>query len=182
MWLGPGHSKGQAGLVAISGASQLEGRCRVSTTPQYGSEVEPYLVADPADRRRLVAVWQQDRYVTGGSLALAVSTSGDGGQTWQRRAVPGLTGCPVGGRSRNSDPWLAFGPDGRAYLVSVPGHISQVSFEPDTSVVVSHSDDGGITWSKAVEVAPKCAFCFQFNDKPAITADPASAGTAYVTW
>ena len=52
---------------------------------------------------------------------------------------------------------------------------------PETSVVVNHSSDGGMTWSAPVVVAPKCA-CSQFNDKPAVTADPAAAGTAYVVW
>jgi hypothetical protein len=162
-------------VVLTSGAHSA---CSVSGHPQPGAAVEPMVAASPADPRRLIATWQQDRYEEGGSLAFGVSVSSDGGRTWRSRDVPGMTDCPSGGNDRSSDPWASIGADGKAYLAGVPGSIGTSGF-PVTNVVVGTSADGGDSWQSPVAVTHDDQ---TFNDKESVTADPFRANTAYVAW
>src|SRR5215213_3071790 len=51
------------------------------------TEIEPWVDANPADRKNLIAGWQQDRWSNGGSRGLMAGYSKDGGRTWTR-SVP----------------------------------------------------------------------------------------------
>jgi hypothetical protein len=173
----PALAQAPAGLVRISGASPLARSCQTAAA-QRGSEVEPTIAVDPRDPRVLVAAWQQDRYTAGGgAAALGVAYSRDGGATWARAVVPGVTECRGRG-GRNSDPWLSFGPDGTVYLASLPGSISGAR-GLRTSVAVSTSRDGGATWSQPIRVSRAGD---RSGDKEAVTADPTRPGHAYVVW
>jgi hypothetical protein len=163
-------------LVALSGWSPFPGRCGTGNATQAGAEAEVHLAVDPRDPARLVAAWQQDRSRTAGTLATGVSVSADGGRTWRRADVPGTTTCPSGRFDRTSDPWVSIGPDGTAYVATVPGRL--VKGSPITKVVVNRSLDGGATWSSQVVVADEGAF----EDKETVTADPIRPGAAYVIW
>jgi hypothetical protein len=165
------------GLSAVSGASPLARSCEGKTV-QRGSEVEPSLAADPADGRLLVAAWQQDRYsVGGGAAALGVAFSRDGGASWARAAVPGMTDCR-GVHGRISDPWLSWGPDGSVYLVSAAGRLSsRHGLRTGVEVAVSH--DGGASWAAPTTLQ---AAIGPFNDKPSVTAEPRRRGHAYAVW
>src|SRR5689334_6866493 len=48
------------------------------------SEVEPQVAVDPTNSNHLVGVWQQDRWIDGGSNGLVSAYSTDGGATWTR--------------------------------------------------------------------------------------------------
>src|SRR4051794_28582361 len=165
-------------LVRISGASPIPRACD-GATAQRGSEVEPTLAIDPRrGRRSLVAAWQQDRYVRGGgAAALGMAYSRDGGSSWKRARVPGITGCR--GRSgRTSDPWLSTGPEGTVYLASLPGRVTPRD-GLRTTVAVSVSRDGGASWSAPTTIARAGS---RFNDKETVTADPTRPGHAYLVW
>lgn len=164
--------------VGVSGDTPFHEPCGVVGVPDRASEVEPSLAVNPTDAGNLVAVWQQDRFAShGGALSNVVGASFDGGATWTRVLVPGVSRCTGGRFSRATDPWLSFGPDGVAYLVSL-------AFDGDVTgpnaLLVHTSRDGGLSWSGPSTVVEDVAF--MLNDRETITADPAVPGRAYVVW
>ena len=55
------------------------------STNYPGSQVEPYVVANPTRANNLVGIWQQDRWNDGGARGLVVSVSmGDHARRYQR--------------------------------------------------------------------------------------------------
>jgi hypothetical protein len=167
-----------APIQAVAGSTPFPGGCP-PFSPEPGTEnaqYEPYAVADPADPRRLVAAWIQD-----GGLSNIVGVSGDGGQTWKRVLVPGVSHCTGGNTGGAVDPWLAAGPDRTVYMVSLGADLSPgfPFTNPKTQVVVNRSTDAGSTWSPAVAVQPEDG---GYYDKPSITADPKIPGKVYAVW
>jgi hypothetical protein len=76
-------------LVRLSGASPFPGPCGAENViAERDAEVEPSIAVDPRAPRRIVAAWMQDD----GRSNLVVA-SRDGGRTWTRVLVPGLTDC-----------------------------------------------------------------------------------------
>lgn len=162
----------------FAAASPFPGSCGVEGHYSKDSEVEPSLAVNPLNRKNIVIAWIQDRFDGPGGLGIVVAASTDGGRTWKRAVVPGLSICSGGSHSRVSDPWLSFGPDGILYLATVPLEPSQV-FLGTSAVAVNVSRDGGLTWSDPVLAEPQDQFT---NDKESLTADPFRAGTAYVVY
>lgn len=119
-------------------------------------------------------------------IATAASVSFDGGVTWQESFPPATP------YQFFSDPALAFNADGRLYFAYIAAHGPQgPAIGP--SIVVSHSDDGGVTWSKVVTIArgqggtPTPFFAPEiFQDKVFIGADSGAQSPfrnrVYVTW
>jgi hypothetical protein len=105
----------------------------------------------------------------------------DGGQTWTEYAVP------YRGYRYTGDPSVSFDADGTAYLGTL-GWAQAQNLNPggnSPDVVVSHSTDGGLTWSVPVRVATgtgseKSVGQSTFQDKPYLTAW--GHGNAIVTW
>ena len=143
------------------------------------SEVEPSLAVNPTNPNNVVGVWQQDRWSNGGARGLVAAASTDGGATWSRVVVPGLSSCSGGALQRVSDPWLSFAPNGDLYLSSLAFNSPGL---PGFSgvIFVSKSTDGGFTWSNPVTVE---GLDRRFvTDKETVTADPTDARLAYVVW
>jgi hypothetical protein len=82
-----------------------------SVDAEHGREQDLSMVVDPRDPRRVVAAWVQDA-----ALGFVVATSGDGGDTWERSVVPGVTRCTGGPAEHVLHARLAVGPDGRLWL------------------------------------------------------------------
>jgi hypothetical protein len=142
---------------------------------------EAYAAADPRNPDRVIVVWQTQ---SGSGSVVQWSRSLDGGDTWSApRATPinACAGGPVAGATRASDPWAAFGPDGRAY-VSALAWTPNPDDGPDlvSALVVVASPDGGSTWEApvAAAVAPSRAIA---HDNLGLTADPTRPGTIYAT-
>jgi hypothetical protein len=155
-----------AGPHRVSVASPFAG----CSTPEAftNAEVEPALAADPLEPRRLIAVYQQDRYHGGGARGIVAAASSDGGASWSHGTLP-VSRCA--GRSARqypfaSDPWVSVGPDGRIYASTLSDVVSVLT-----------STDWGASWSTPVLLRGR-----GLNDKPIVTADPRRAGTAYVVW
>src|SRR5262245_35586136 len=110
---GPGSPFAGCTADDVSGQEQLGG----ANVP--ASEVEPTLAVNPTNRDNVVGVWQQDRWSNGGARGLVAAVSLDGGATWSRAVVPGLSICSGGVLQRVSDPWLSFAPNGDLYLSSL---------------------------------------------------------------
>jgi hypothetical protein len=104
-------------------------------------DTEPSLAVNPANSNNLIAAWMR---ASGFSIAIATSYSMDGGTTWstpayQPHLYPGF---------RSADPSVVFSSTGAAYLCYIDYEVSHDS----GYVMVAHSNDGGASFSPAVQV------------------------------
>jgi hypothetical protein len=172
--------------VTVSGPSPY---ASCSTSPllpdefnYVNAEVEPWISVNPTNSVNFVGVWQQDRFSFGGAHGLVAGFTSTGGTSWGETTLP-FSSCAPGGLNfeRASDPWVSFGPDGRAYAVSISfNEVANV----DNSVAASTSTDGGKTWSppRLVDLITGADANRFFDDKESVTADPTRPGVAYVVW
>jgi hypothetical protein len=145
------------------------------------TELEPWVAANPANRRNLIGSYQQDRWLDGGAKGLVAAYSFNGGQSWKPVPLP-FSECAApfyGGNvlhyERASDPWQSIGKDGIAYAVTL-----SFSNNGDNAVGAARSLDGGRTWTNQQAIIADSAAAF--NDKESVTADPRLPGTAYAVW
>ena len=92
------------GLTAAVEAALVREPTRVSIPSPFAgcstreaftnAEVEPALAADPRNRNRLIAVYQQDRYHGRGARGIVAAASTDGGLSWSHVALP-VSSCAV---------------------------------------------------------------------------------------
>jgi hypothetical protein len=154
-------------LAPIAGPAQPE------------TETEPFFAIDPENPKHLLAGYQEDRFEDGGCRVLTAAVSFNGGKTWRETIIPNLTTVAGGSYQRTSDPWVAFGPGGRAYFASLG--FDETS--PRNGVYVSTSEDGGLTWGDPVAVHSGTQ---NFDDKEAIIVDNRNdspyKGRLYVGW
>src|SRR6266567_549338 len=189
-------------LVTVSSADPYAG-CPTdgqSGTVTVNAEVEPQAAVNPHNPGNMIGAWQQDRWSNGGAHGLLAGFSTDGGKTWGESQLP-FSGCvsginpvldPFTGTpyNRASDPWVSIGPDGTAYAVGLLATETTVSGggNNDTGVAAAASTDGGQAWGNARLIksdqgtSPIFEVTHFFNDKESVTADPKTAGTAYVVW
>jgi hypothetical protein len=110
----------EARVRATPWVESVQQIARQNVAPQPGSEpdtlVEPDVAISPVNPRIAVAAAHNGRFPDGGAVAIAYAWTRDGGKTWRHAAVPGLTKATGGAYLRASDPVVAFGPDGTAYL------------------------------------------------------------------
>jgi hypothetical protein len=146
---------------------------------QPETQTEPHLALNPERETHLLASYQEGRFSDGGARALTFAVSFNSGRTWQEGLIPGLTHATGGPFERASDPWVAFGPGGRAYYASLGFN----ERSPENGIFVSVSEDGGRTWGDPVAVHTATA---DFNDKEAIVVDNQAGspfrGRVYVGW
>lgn len=173
----PKAAPGRAGWLRISRdilAPDSASRAQPET------QAEPFLAINPEKETNLLAGYQEGRFDDGGARGLAYAYSKNNGKTWTEGLIPGLT-LSTGGRfQRASDPWVAYGPGGRAYYASLLFNETN----PDNGVFVSASADGGKTWGPPVAV--HLGGAAEFDDKEAVVvdtrADSPFRGRVYVGW
>ena len=97
--------EGRAGVGAVGVAEPdhrpFPVRCWLQRSAADGTlyrnaEVEPWVSSNPADRRNLIAVWQQDRWSNGGAQGLLTGVSFDRGDSWRRPTPPPFSRCAGG--------------------------------------------------------------------------------------
>jgi len=165
-------------LQAISGPSPFAAGCPgalFDDTNITGHELEPMITVNPARPRNIIAAWKQD-VGPDSTRSDLVASSQNGGRTWTRTTIPGLSVCTGGTADAASDPWLSAGGDGTVYFGGLAADISTAP--PTNAVVASQSGDGGRTWASPATVAPP----LQTNETDAITANPTLDGHAYMVW
>lgn len=146
-------------------------------TNYRNAPVEPFVTVDPANPAHLIGVWQQDRWSNGGASGLLTAVSMDRGRTWTSTYAH-FSACSGGIYDRASDPWVAISPDGTAYQVALGLKDNNAT----TSVLVSRSTDGGLTWGDPVTLILDPSTSPQGDDKESITADPNDAHYVYSVW
>jgi hypothetical protein len=165
-------------LQAISGASPFAAGCPgalFDETRVTGAEIEPAITVNPANPRNIIATWQQDVGLFASRSDL-IGYSRNGGKTWKRVTIAGLSRCTGGSFDSATDPWLSAGPDGTIYFSGAV--LSLSSDPPPAALVASRSRDAGRSWSPVVTFAgPNVRV-----EREVITADPARPGHAYVVW
>src|SRR3954468_14876223 len=166
-------------LTAASGPSPFTAGCPGAFHDEAkvtGLVIEPAIAVNPRNPRNIVATWKQDISGPFNARDDLVASSVDGGRTWRRTTIPGLTRCSGGTSDTASDPWVSAGGDGTLYFGGQAGDVS--SDPPPIAVVASHSRDGGRHWAAPATVAPPRGG----NEQPAITGSPALRRHAYMTW
>jgi hypothetical protein len=108
------------------------------------AQAEPHIMRSPTNPDFLVATFQEGRFATiGGALDCGFGISRDGGLTWTRALIPGLTRTLGGTYFRATDPVAAIDQNGNIYLNT----LTAVDTNFNTgAVVVSRSTDGGLTF------------------------------------
>src|SRR5712691_3745974 len=112
-------------LQPISGPSPFAAGCPGAVGDEeriVGDEIEPAITVNPANPRNVIATWQQD--LGAAVRSDLVASSLDGGKTWTRTTIPGLTICTGGTADVASDPWVSAGRDGTVYFVGAAGFLS----------------------------------------------------------
>ncbi|MBP2329569.1 hypothetical protein JOF56_009954 [Kibdelosporangium banguiense] len=171
--------------VVVSVPSPYPANC--NGAPQTGtnyshSEVEPFVAVNPAQPRNRIAVWQQDRWSTGGANGVLARVSFDGGAIWQASVSPPFSRC-AGGSPRNggdyeraTDPWVTASPAGDAYFMALAFNNSNTT----NAMLVARSRDGGRRWGPITTLIKDAGPAF--NDKNSMTADPLDSRYVYAVW
>jgi hypothetical protein len=144
-------SPGEAQSVVDMTASRVSGdspfvaggafECDVDSR-NPGWEWETSVAVHPRNPRKMAVAWLQDE-----ALGILVATTENGGRSWHRVTVPGLTTCTGGTYNKVMHPRLAYSADGTLFLASHP--LSEAGPDPRntmTDVYLSRSLDGGRTW------------------------------------
>ncbi|KTB49149.1 exo-alpha-sialidase [Dehalogenimonas alkenigignens] len=119
-------------------------------------QTEPHISVNPKDSNNLI-VGMIDYNFPG----VVTYSSFDGGATWQGPFQPKIPRHQFAGVG---DPVTAFGKDGTAYICQMT--VTQEKFEVGgvvgyaevSSIIVSRSTDGGLTWSEASTAIPGAVF------------------------
>jgi hypothetical protein len=161
-----------------SGYSQCRTGSDFSDVVYTQAETETRVATSPADANDLVGVWQQDQWRTGGARGLTSAWSDDGGQSWHGRKLPfGVCAGSLTVFQRVMQPWVSIGPDGTVYASAAGLNSTGL-----TGVMAAVSTDGGDSWIRPRVVHTDSGGSNIFNEKASITADPNTAGTAYMVW
>jgi len=138
-------------LLSTATASANVALTQVSSDPytdaqaQHRTEVEPDTFGFGST---IVSTFQVGRVFGGGSSNIGFATSTNGGATWTRGFLPGITTNGGGPYLQASDPSVAFDAQDNVWLISSLGiNGSRVD------VLTSRSTDGGRTWGNPVTTA-----------------------------
>jgi hypothetical protein len=199
LWLAPGASANTLTAGTVTQApdqpwagttvnqpacnNEIAASTAAGSTNSPGSEVEPYVVTDPASPQHLVAAFQQDRWNDGGNNGDVAEFSNDGGANWTLSSnQAAFTICAGGTFDRGSDPSLAYSVGGSTvYQASLAFNANGPAFGGSSSVQVSRSTDGGASWQTPVVVQQDNSTTV-LNDKEWVTADPTNDSVAYLVW
>jgi hypothetical protein len=119
-----------------------------NTDSNHKTQVEP---GSFAFGNTIVTAMQSGRFFDGGASDIAFSTSTDGGRTWSKGTLPGVTvnSTPPGPYARASDPTVAYDLRHNVWLISYLG----IKTPNNADVVVSRSTDGGKSFGAPVVIS-----------------------------
>ena len=107
-------------------------------------EGEPYLAVNPANTANIVVAWMAFDLTTHFRTSIRTKVSFDGGATWGHDFVQPHFSPTFG----SADVSMAFRPNGKLYL----SYVDYSQAADSGGVYITHSGDGGVTWSTPVRV------------------------------
>jgi hypothetical protein len=113
------------------------------------AQAEPHIARSIGNPDLLLATFQEGRFTDGGAVDCGYSVSHDGGLTWSRALLPGVTQAAGGPYFRDTDPVAAIDLNGNLYVNTIAA--TDPSFNTGV-VLVSRSTNGGATFSPPVAV------------------------------
>ncbi|MEU8434671.1 hypothetical protein AB0F18_17445 [Streptomyces sp. NPDC029216] len=132
---------------AVPTLTQIDTDPFTNTGSQHATVVEPDTFAFG---NTVLAVAQNGRFFSGGASGLGFARSGDGGTTWTRGTLPGITVYQGGAFSRVSDPSVAYDARHGTWLVAGLALNSTSGGVTGAGVTVSRSTTGGSSWANPV--------------------------------
>src|ERR1051326_6548849 len=113
------------------------------------AQAEPHIARHPAQPDVLVATFQEGRFTDAGAVDCGYAISHDGGLTWKRALIPGLTAITGGPYYRASDPVAGIDFNGVFYLETIALLDSTLL---TTALLLSRSTNGGASFEPPVEI------------------------------
>ena len=139
-----------AGLDPRVGPNVRLGNDPAGLPANQRAQAEPHIARHPTQADVLAATFQEGRYTSGGSIDCGYSVSQDGGLSWTRALIPGITTNVGGPFLRASDPVVGIDLGGTIFLNMI------ATIDPAStmsSVLLSRSTNGGATFEPPVEIA-----------------------------
>ncbi len=188
----------QASSPATGGATDKDGGC-VANAAYNNHRGESWVAVDPTNPNHLVGSSKFFFDPLFYLFHLGSYASFDGGNTWSNEVIPGFDcqSAPTFSWVNNTDPILAFDPNGVVYSTMLPYSLkynpagSQVwGVVPNSAISVVKSTDGGTTWKMGNQGQPLAIYnssgLGRTADKQWMTADANAnspfAGNVYVGW
>ena len=174
--------------VRVSQPVSLPPNCDAAATEGTlypGTVVEASVAVSPANSSNLIATWQQNRWSSGGSQAIGIAASFDGGNSWTASSAAfsrcsGGSSANAGDYARTSNAWISIAPNGVAWALALSFTGQFLASGSTSGMLVANSVDGGSTWSLPIALIQDGSGFF--NDKGAITADPNDSNFVYAVW
>ena len=153
--LGPSLETATAAATAVAldprvGANVRLGNDPIVLPPTLRAQAEPHIARALNNPNLLLATFQEGRFTTAGAVDCGFSVSRNGGLSWSRALIPGLTQTSGGPYFRATDPVAAVNAGGLLYLCTLAA--GEVNFATGV-VLVGRSIDSGATFA-----APRVAY------------------------
>ncbi|MFL6583850.1 MAG: sialidase family protein [Chthoniobacterales bacterium] len=147
------------------------------------AQAEPFIMRSRTNLDLVVATFQEGRFTDGGAIDCGYSTSTDGGLTWSRALLPGVTQAVGGPYFRATDPVVGIDLNNNVFINMDAATDSAFNHG---DVIVSRSTDGGATFQPPTVAYTSSSQNF-FADKNWMTVNtftggPAPAGRVLVTF
>jgi hypothetical protein len=150
--------------------------------PNMRAQAEPHIARSQVDPDFLVATFQEGRFTDGGAVDCGYSVTQDGGLSWTRTLIPGLTTASGGPYPRATDPVVGIDLDDGVFLCTEAA--TDAAFTQGV-ILVSHSLDRGVTVDPP-SIVFQPTVSGDFPDKPWMVVNTfdgtAHAGRVLVTW
>jgi BNR repeat protein len=159
---------------------QLSSDPYINSDSQHQTELEPDTYAFGST---IIAAFQAGRFSDGGSSNIGWATSRDKGATWKSGFLPGTTQFAGGQYARVSDPSVAYDAAHQTWIISSLASVGSGSNLASPAIIVNLSTDGGLTWSKPLQVVNGGS---TYYDKDWIVCDDSAKsmfyGHCYIEW
>ena len=139
----------EAGLMPMIGPNVRLGDDPSALPADMSAQAEPHIARHPIDPDFLIATFQEGRYTNAGAVSCGYSISRDGGLTWSRSLIQGVTRVSGGAYYRCTDPVAGVDLDGNLYLNTLAAVDSDFDI---SALLISRSTNGGLSFEPPVEI------------------------------